>query len=221
MALARAIVIEPRVLLCDEPLGALDKKLRQQMQFELKQLQKRLGVTLVFVTHDQEEALAMSDRIAVMNGGKVEQVGTPIEIYDQPTTRFIADFIGDTNLFRGERVATRHRHCARERRRPHFDIAAQRTTQAPTGVSPRWRCGPRNPARSPRQRRAERPALRARRDRRAPTFSAARCSIASNSPADVASPGAAAQQRRRPIVQSRGRGRARTGTPSDLVILQD
>jgi len=106
VALARAIVIEPRVLLCDEPLGALDKKLRQQMQFELKQLQKTLGVTLVFVTHDQEEALAMSDRIAVMNCGRVEQVGTPVEIYDQPVTRFVADFIGDTNIFRGERVAT-------------------------------------------------------------------------------------------------------------------
>jgi putative spermidine/putrescine transport system ATP-binding protein len=105
VALARAIVIEPRVLLCDEPLGALDKKLRQQMQFELKQLQKSLGLTLVFVTHDQEEALAMSDRIAVMNKGRVEQVGTPIEIYDQPATRFVADFIGDTNIFRGERVA--------------------------------------------------------------------------------------------------------------------
>jgi len=106
VALARAIVIEPRVLLCDEPLGALDKKLRQQMQFELKQLQKSLGVTLVFVTHDQEEALAMSDRIAVMNRGRVEQVGTPVEIYDQPETRFVADFIGDTNIFRGERVTS-------------------------------------------------------------------------------------------------------------------
>ncbi|MGX1321424.1 putative spermidine/putrescine transport system ATP-binding protein [Bradyrhizobium sp. USDA 377] len=105
VALARAIVIAPRVLLCDEPLGALDKKLRQQMQFELKQLQKKLGLTLVFVTHDQEEALAMSDRIAVMNGGRVEQVGTPTEIYNQPTTRFVADFIGDTNIFRGERTA--------------------------------------------------------------------------------------------------------------------
>ncbi|WP_029003078.1 ABC transporter ATP-binding protein [Azorhizobium doebereinerae] len=104
VALARAIVIQPRVLLCDEPLGALDKKLRQSMQFELKQLQKTLGVTLVFVTHDQEEALAMSDRIAVLNGGKVEQVGTPVEIYDRPATRFVADFIGDTNLFRGEIV---------------------------------------------------------------------------------------------------------------------
>ena len=104
VALARAIVISPRVLLCDEPLGALDKKLRQQMQFELKQLQKTLGLTLVFVTHDQEEALAMSDRIAVMNGGRVEQIGTPVEIYDQPRTRFVADFIGDTNIFRGQRV---------------------------------------------------------------------------------------------------------------------
>jgi len=104
VALARAIVIEPRVLLCDEPLGALDKKLRQQMQFELKQLQKSLGLTLVFVTHDQEEALAMSDRIAVMNEGRVEQVGTPSDIYDRPRTRFVADFIGDSNLLRGERA---------------------------------------------------------------------------------------------------------------------
>jgi len=101
VALARAIVIRPAVLLCDEPLGALDRKLRQSMQFELKQLQKELGVTLVFVTHDQEEALAMSDRIAVMNAGKVEQVGAPSEIYDRPRTRFVADFIGEINLFEG------------------------------------------------------------------------------------------------------------------------
>ncbi len=99
VALARALVVEPRVLLCDEPLGALDRKLRQQMQFELKELQRRLGVTLVFVTHDQEEALAMSDRIAVMNAGRVEQVGSPTEIYEQPRTRFVADFIGEINLF--------------------------------------------------------------------------------------------------------------------------
>jgi putative spermidine/putrescine transport system ATP-binding protein len=98
VALARALVIEPRVLLCDEPLGALDRKLRQQMQFELKELQRRLGVTLVFVTHDQEEALAMSDRIAVMSRGKVEQVGSPTEIYGRPRTRFVADFIGEINL---------------------------------------------------------------------------------------------------------------------------
>src|ERR1041385_1513670 len=98
VALARALVVEPRALLCDEPLGALDRKLRQQMQFELKELQRRLGVTLVFVTHDQEEALAMSDRIAVMNKGKVEQVGTPTEIYERPRTRFVADFIGEINI---------------------------------------------------------------------------------------------------------------------------
>ena len=102
VALARAVVIEPRVLLCDEPLGALDRKLRQQMQFELKQLQKTLGLTLVFVTHDQDEALAMSDRIAVMNAGRIEQIGTPAEIYRQPRTRFVADFIGEINLFEGK-----------------------------------------------------------------------------------------------------------------------
>jgi putative spermidine/putrescine transport system ATP-binding protein len=89
------------VLLCDEPLGALDRKLRQQMQFELKQLQKDLGLTLVFVTHDQEEALAMSDRIAVMNAGRIEQVGVPAEIYERPRTRFVADFIGEINLIDG------------------------------------------------------------------------------------------------------------------------
>ena len=94
VALARAIVIEPPVLLCDEPLGALDRRLRQQMQFELKQLQKQLGVTLLFVTHDQEEALALSDRIAVMNAGRIEQVGAPVEIYERPRTRFVAGFIG-------------------------------------------------------------------------------------------------------------------------------
>jgi len=98
VALARALVVEPPVLLCDEPLGALDRKLRQQMQFELKELQKRLGVTLVFVTHDQEEALAMSDRIAVMNRGRIEQIGAPTEIYERPRTRFVADFIGEINI---------------------------------------------------------------------------------------------------------------------------
>jgi spermidine/putrescine ABC transporter ATP-binding subunit len=101
VALARAIVIRPAVLLCDEPLGALDRKLRQAMQIELKDLQRALGVTLVFVTHDQEEALAMSDRIAVMNAGRVEQVGTPSEIYDYPRTRFVAEFIGEINLIEG------------------------------------------------------------------------------------------------------------------------
>ena len=99
IALARAIVIQPTVLLCDEPLGALDKRLRQQMQFELKKLQKKIGVTLVYVTHDQEEALTMSDRIAVMDKGKVVQVGSPLEIYNSPATKFVSNFIGDSNLF--------------------------------------------------------------------------------------------------------------------------
>ena len=102
VALARALVIRPPVLLCDEPLGALDRKLRQQMQFELKQLQKEIGVTLVFVTHDQEEALAMSDRIAVMNAGRIEQLGAPEELYERPTTAFVAGFLGVSNLLEGE-----------------------------------------------------------------------------------------------------------------------
>ncbi|MBC7960963.1 MAG: polyamine ABC transporter ATP-binding protein [Vallitaleaceae bacterium] len=99
VAIARALVNRPKVLLLDEPLGALDLKLRKQMQVELKHLQKRLGLTFIYVTHDQEEALTMSDRIAIMNGGKIEQVGTSEEIYENPQTKFVADFIGETNLF--------------------------------------------------------------------------------------------------------------------------
>ncbi len=98
VALARALVNEPEVLLLDEPLGALDLKLRQNMQYELKDLQSRVGITFVYVTHDQEEALTMSDRIGVMNEGRLLQVGTPTEIYERPTSRFVADFIGDINL---------------------------------------------------------------------------------------------------------------------------
>src|SRR5260370_25819918 len=102
VALARAIVIQPRVLLCDEPLAALDRRLRQSMQIELKQLQQQLGVTLVFATHDQEEAMTVSDRIAVMNAGSIDQIGSPSEIYNRPRTRFVSDFIGEINLFDGE-----------------------------------------------------------------------------------------------------------------------
>jgi spermidine/putrescine transport system ATP-binding protein len=98
VALARALVNEPKVLLLDEPLGALDLKLRQEMQGELKSLQRELGVSFVFVTHDQEEALTMADRIAVMHNGKLLQVGTPEDIYERPANRFVADFIGQTNL---------------------------------------------------------------------------------------------------------------------------
>ena len=99
VALARALVNRPAALLLDEPLGALDVKLRKQMQLELKRIQSELGTTFVYVTHDQEEALAMSDRIAVMNGGRVEQIGGPREIYERPQTAFVADFIGSLNAF--------------------------------------------------------------------------------------------------------------------------
>ena len=102
VALARALVNRPSVLLLDEPLGALDLKLREQMQVELKQLQRQVGITFVFVTHDQEEALTMSDRIAVFNAGRIEQVGTPSEIYERPATPFVAGFVGTSNLLQGE-----------------------------------------------------------------------------------------------------------------------
>jgi spermidine/putrescine transport system ATP-binding protein len=102
VALARALVNRPAVVLLDEPLGALDLKLRKEMQVELSNLHQELGVTFVMVTHDQEEALSLSDRIAVMNEGRIEQIGTPNEIYEQPQTPFVADFIGETNLFQGQ-----------------------------------------------------------------------------------------------------------------------
>jgi spermidine/putrescine transport system ATP-binding protein len=100
VALARALVLEPEVLLLDEPMSALDRKLRREMQVELKNLHERLGTTFLFVTHDQEEALTMSDRVAVMNDGGVEQVGTPEELYERPRTRFAAEFLGVANLWR-------------------------------------------------------------------------------------------------------------------------
>lgn len=102
VAIARALINRPKVLLLDEPLGALDLKLRKQMQLELKHLQRQLGITFIFVTHDQEEALTMSDRIVVMNGGKVEQIGTPEELYERPVSKFVADFLGETNILEGE-----------------------------------------------------------------------------------------------------------------------
>ncbi|MGY4303666.1 putative spermidine/putrescine transport system ATP-binding protein [Bradyrhizobium sp. USDA 4369] len=98
VALARALVFEPQVVLMDEPLGALDKKLREQMQLDIRDLHRRLGLTIVFVTHDQDEALTMSDRIAVFNHGRIEQIGPPREIYELPRTPFVAEFIGETNL---------------------------------------------------------------------------------------------------------------------------
>lgn len=109
IAIARAVVNEPKVLLLDEPLGALDLKLRRQMQLELKRLQKQLGITFIYITHDQEEAINMSDRIAVMNQGVLEQIGTPNEIYYHPRTVYVADFVGNANILRwgGEAFAVR------------------------------------------------------------------------------------------------------------------
>ena len=109
VALARALVMEPKVLLLDEPLGALDLKVRKQLQIELKRIQHSVGITFVYVTHDQEEALVMSDRVAVMHAGRIEQLGPPREIYDEPASRFVADFIGETNFIKqnGRVVAVR------------------------------------------------------------------------------------------------------------------
>ncbi len=101
VALARALVYEPRVLLLDEPLAALDKKLREEMRTELREIQRSVGITTIFVTHDQGEALGLSDRIAVMHAGRIEQLGTPREIYERPVTRFVADFIGASTVLRG------------------------------------------------------------------------------------------------------------------------
>ncbi|WP_353988522.1 ABC transporter ATP-binding protein [Ruicaihuangia caeni] len=105
IALARALVLKPKVLLLDEPLGALDKQLREEMQVELKQIQREVGITFIFVTHDQEEALTLSDRVAVFNNGKVEQVGSPVEVYEQPATEFVAGFLGVSNLIGPEHAS--------------------------------------------------------------------------------------------------------------------
>ena len=115
VALARALINEPKVLLLDEPLAALDLKLRHAMQAELKAIQREVGITFLFVTHDQDEALSMSDRVAIMNGGVVEQCGTPEDVYERPTSVFAAGFIGTSNLMSGVVV---HRLCGRLPRRP-------------------------------------------------------------------------------------------------------
>jgi putative spermidine/putrescine transport system ATP-binding protein len=109
VALARALVNRPRVLLLDEPLGALDLKLRQEMQIELKRIQQEVGITFIYVTHDQEEALTMSDRIAVFSHGRIDQVGTPVEVYEHPTTEFVAGFVGVSNIIDrdGKRITVR------------------------------------------------------------------------------------------------------------------
>lgn len=108
VAIARAIVNKPKVLLLDEPLGALDLKLRQELQYELKELQQSLGITFIFVTHDQEEALTMSDTVVVLNHGKIQQIGTPEDIYNEPKNRFVANFIGESNIIRGTYKGNKH-----------------------------------------------------------------------------------------------------------------
>ncbi|AEI80740.1 spermidine/putrescine ABC transport system ATP-binding protein PotA [Cupriavidus necator N-1] len=110
IALARCLVYKPSIILMDEPLGALDKKLRDHMQLEIKRIHRELGTTIVYVTHDQEEAMTMSDRICLMNGGKIEQLGTPSDLYFRPRTLFVADFLGESNLFEGTVTEVRGDH---------------------------------------------------------------------------------------------------------------
>ncbi len=128
VALARALAKRPAVLLLDEPLGALDLKLRKQMQGELSRIHRQVRTTFVFVTHDQEEALSMATRIAIMSGGVVVQTGTPREVYDRPVNRFVADFVGETNFFGGS--VTEHEG------RPWFELAGGRRVRAPAGSKP-------------------------------------------------------------------------------------
>ena len=138
IALARALIKRPKVLLLDEPLGALDKKLREQMQLELRELQKSVGITFVFVTHDQEEALTMSDRIAVMAKGQVLQVSSPTGLYERPGSRFVADFIGTMNFFEG-RVRKSDNGTATRRRRPFGQCRGRyRGVRHPASVPMSW-----------------------------------------------------------------------------------
>ena len=142
VALARALVMSPKVLLLDEPLGALDLKVRRELQIELKRIQEEIGITFVYVTHDQEEALAMSDRVAVMNAGRIEQLAAPREIYDQPATRFVADFIGETNFIRrnGGVVAVRPEQVRLTRDARGVDGALGATIVATMVVGPGVQC---------------------------------------------------------------------------------
>lgn len=132
VALARALINEPTILLLDEPLSALDLQLRKQMQSELKALQREVGITFVYVTHDQGEALMLSDRIGVMNAGRVLQVGTPAEVYDSPSTRFVADFIGTTNFLEGTRISETEIALAAE---PPLTVAVPPDKEAPLNVA--------------------------------------------------------------------------------------
>ena len=134
VALARAIIVKPKVLLLDEPLGALDLKLREQMQIELKELQRQLAITFIFVTHDQEEALTLSDRIAVFNQGKIEQIGTPRELYEHPKTTFVAGFVGTTNIFESDEAKALFGKSMRASIRPErVEVVDQKTPNSHAG----------------------------------------------------------------------------------------
>jgi len=130
VALARALVNRPRVLLLDEPLGALDLKLREEMQLELKRIQREVGITFIYVTHDQDEALSMSDRLAVFSNGHIEQVGTPTEVYESPASAFVAGFVGTSNIFEGA-VAVRLRGAS-----DAFTVRPEKVTLVPVDTGP-------------------------------------------------------------------------------------
>jgi putative spermidine/putrescine transport system ATP-binding protein len=134
VALARALINHPRVLLLDEPLGALDLKLRQQMQIELKAIQQQVGITFIYVTHDQEEALTMSDRLAVFNNGRIEQIGAPAEIYERPTTAFVAGFVGVSNLVDGATAQAITGHAETFAIRPEKIRIVEPAAPAPDGL---------------------------------------------------------------------------------------
>ncbi len=139
VALARALINRPAVLLLDEPLGALDLKLRKQMQVELKRIQQEVGITFIYVTHDQEEAMTMSDRIAVMNQGRYEQLGDPESLYERPTTRFVAGFLGVSNLLPATRRRQRRRlrRCSSSPTTRAIRVPARRWSTAATAVERR------------------------------------------------------------------------------------
>ena len=142
VALARALARRPKVLLLDEPLAALDKKLRESTQLELMELQRRLGMTFIIVTHDQEEAMTMANRIAVMDAGRLEQVATPRDLYEAPRSRWVADFVGDVNLFDGE-VSSHGRHCMTIATRDGGAIVVAEPARPSPGPSSRLRSAPR------------------------------------------------------------------------------
>ena len=157
VALARSLVKRPKLLLLDEPLAALDKKLREQTQFELMEIQQRVGITFVIVTHDQDEAMTVADRIAVMDRGRIAQVDTPSAIYEAPRSRYVAEFIGDVNIFEGHARALNGGDIVVDQPTRRQGSRHPRAPTAPQQAIPCcWRCGPRK-SRSPRARRRPAP----------------------------------------------------------------